>query len=209
MPRLVTFDIFGTVVDWREGLREAVRSCGRDFSDQDFERVIDAQAVDEYGPFRSYTDITADSLVRTVGIDQVSAMQIGQRVGHFPLFHDSREALRGLLQHCDCVAMTNSDRLHGEQVQQQLGFELTDWVCAEEIRIYKPSPDFWHSVAERRKCELGSDWWHVSAYADYDHGTASSLGLTTVFVKRPHCRPSSANHVVNDLTELLTLIAQS
>ena len=69
-----------------------------------------------------------------------------------------------------CAAMTNSDREHGEQVQEQLGFRLNDWLCAEESRVYKPAPAFWRVMARRAGIEPGPHWWHASAYADYDLG---------------------------------------
>jgi FMN phosphatase YigB (HAD superfamily) len=105
--------------------------------------------------------------------------------------------------------MTNSDRAHGEQLQEQLGFPLTDWVCAEEVRVYKPSVAFWHAVAGRRGVTPGPHWWHVSAYADYDLQTAGRLGLTTVFVARPHARPGQADHQVADLGQLAALVEQA
>jgi len=37
-PRLFTFDVFGTIVDWRAGLREALGS--RPLSQADFDRLI-------------------------------------------------------------------------------------------------------------------------------------------------------------------------
>jgi FMN phosphatase YigB (HAD superfamily) len=101
-----------------------------------------------------------------------------------------------------CVAMTNSDRAHGEQAQAQLGFRLSGWICAEETRVYKPSPRFWGAVSERRVVAPGPHWWHVSAYADYDLAPARSLGLTCVYVDRPHARPGSADVTARDLASL-------
>jgi FMN phosphatase YigB (HAD superfamily) len=49
-----------------------------------------------------------------------------------------------------CAAMTNSHRIHGEDVQAQLGFRLDDWLCAEDTHVYKPNPDFWRWMARRR-----------------------------------------------------------
>jgi 2-haloacid dehalogenase len=206
IPRLITFDIFGTVVDWRGGLRADLRALDRHLTDSEFERVIAAQAVDETGPFRSYHDITVASLVQVLGLDPEDAGRIADDLGYWPLFADSRDSLRRILQHVPCVAMTNSDRLHGQQVQQQLGFALSEWVCAEEMQIYKPRPDFWKEVGRRRRIDLGPAWWHVSAYADYDLGTADRLGLTTVFVDRPHSRPGPAHTIVGDLADLASLI---
>jgi 2-haloalkanoic acid dehalogenase type II len=206
---LFTFDIFGTVVDWRAGLRADLALHGLDLGEEDFDRVVDAQGADQAGPFRTYRESTAASLVQVLGLGPAAADAVGRNVGRWPLFPDSREALRRLLRLAPCVAMTNSDRVHGDQFQEQLGFPLTDWVCAEEVRVYKPSAAFWHAVAGRRGVTPGSHWWHVSAYADYDLQTASRLGLTTVFVARPHARPGQADHQVADLGQLAALIEQA
>jgi len=157
-PALFTFDIFGTVVDWRRGL------------------ALDLAAA-------------------------------GHELGHWPRFADAEPGLRALLTVAPCVAMTNSDREHGVVVQRGLGFELSAWICAEDVGVYKPSRRFWHEVSRRRGIPFGTAWWHVSAYADYDLEVARELGLSTVFVQRPHCRPGPADHTVRDLLELAALVA--
>jgi hypothetical protein len=42
----------------------------------------------------------------------------------------------------------------------------------------------------------------VSAYADYDLATARTLGLTCVYVERPHARPGPSDLAVADLDSL-------
>jgi 2-haloalkanoic acid dehalogenase type II len=205
-PALITFDVFGTIIDWRSGLQADLVEGGVACSDELFEQIIAAQAALETGPFRTYREITAASLVQVVGLDADAADEIGQRVGCWPLYADAREALHRLQQLGPCIAMTNSDRIHGKQVQEQFGFSLNDWVCAEEIHAYKPDPAFWHAVAARRHVKLDSGWWHASAYADYDLGTASKLGLTTVFVKRAHSLPGPAQYHVTNLRDLAEIV---
>ena len=201
----LTFDIFGTVLDWRTGLARDCTAAGRPLAPVDFDRIIDRQAQLEHGPFTTYAEITRRSLVEVLGLDDPAARRIGASVGNWPLYPDSTAALRKLMTLGHCVAMTNSDRDHGEQVQAQLGFRLSDWVCAEEVGLYKPDPEFWKSVAERRAIDP-ADWWHVSAYADYDLAVANQIGLTTVFVARPHARPGSSTHHVGDLHGLVSLL---
>jgi len=205
-PMLLTFDIFGTVVDWRRGLEEAARAAGVAVAPGDFDRVIDLQGALEVEGSRSYADITAESLVKALGVAPEAAARIGAEVGRWPLYPDARAGLRRLQALAPCVAMTNSDRAHGEQVQEQLGFRLSGWICAEELRLYKPDPGFWRTVAARRGVEQSAAWWHVSAYADYDLDVAAGLGLTTVYVGRPHARPGPATHAVRDLLELAALL---
>jgi 2-haloacid dehalogenase len=195
---LMTFDVFGTVLDWRRGLREAL---GGTLSDSAFDRIVDRQGKLEREP-RPYAEIVAQSLVLEAGLDPAQAERIGAAAGAWPLFPDSAQALRRLRRISPCAATTNSDRAHGEQVRAQLGFALDGWICAEEVRAYKPDPAMWEAAARVMGVPFGRSWWHVSAYADYDLATARSLGLTCVLVKRPHHRAGPADLVVNDLLEL-------
>lgn len=201
-PALLTFDIFGTVIDWRRGLRESLRRHGAGLDDSEFDRVIDFQADLETGRYRSYASIVASSLVHVLGIPLAAARSIASEAGTWPLYPDARAALGRLMRIAPCVASTNSDGAHGRQTQGQLGFDLTEWICSEEIRSYKPDPAVWAHVASRRGARFGRQWYHVSAYADYDLETARRLGLTCVFVSRPHARLGPADLYVRDLQEL-------
>lgn len=205
-PRLFTFDVFGTVLDWRRGLREAVATTGAVMDDDAFDRIIDAQAALEAGPFRRYAEIVAESLVQVLGMDRAAANAIGRHAGEWPLFADSSDALRRLRRFAPCAATTNSDSSHGRSVQRTLGFDLDEWICAEEVRAYKPDPRVWREAVKRTGIDPDPAWWHVSAYADYDLATARSLGLTCVFVNRPHARPGPADLTVADLRELADVV---
>lgn len=206
-PRLLTFDVFGTVLDWRRGLSEALAERGRPLGPGEFDRVIDAQGeLEQRPPFRTYRDVAAASLVDALGVDPAAADELARDLGRWPPYPDAPAALRRLLAIAPCVATTNSDRAHGEGVQASLGFRLSAWICAEDVRCYKPDPRFWREASARTGVALGRDWWHVSAYADYDNGVAASLGLTTVFVDRPHARRGPADHEVRDLAELASIV---
>jgi 2-haloacid dehalogenase len=206
-PRLFTFDVFGTIVDWRSGLREALGR--RLLSDADFDRLIDVQGSLEQGPFRRYAGLVAESLLEVLRVPREEAERIGAGAGNWPLFPDSKAALERLRRIAPCAATTNSDRAHGEDVQGALGYRLDGWICAEDVRAYKPDRRVWEMAAERMQMPYGSEWWHVSAYADYDLRTAGELGLTRVFVRRPHSRPGESDHAVPDLSALADLAEKS
>ena len=205
-PRLISFDIFGTVLDWRTGLEAACHAAERPLEGGDFDRIVDAQAEIERGDFLDYATVMRRSLVEVLGLNETKATDIAASVGRWPLYADA-SVLHPLMQRVPCVAMTNSDRVHGEDVQAQLGFRLDAWLCAQDTRTYKPDPNFWHQASRLRGIEPGADWWHVSAYADYDLRVANALGLTTVFVQRPHSRPGAACHAVPDLNGVLSLVS--
>jgi 2-haloalkanoic acid dehalogenase type II len=196
---LFTFDFFGTVLDWRSGLRNAL---GGRMPEDAFDRIVDRQGELEQQGFQRYCAIVARSLVDELGLTVAEAERIGASAGSWPLFSDSAAALRRLRQIAPCAAITNSDLSHRPQIEAQLGFSLDGWICAEEVGKYKPAREMWLAAAERMGVQPGRGWWHVSAYADYDHRTARALGLTCVFVERPHSRPGEADLVVKDLLQL-------
>jgi 2-haloalkanoic acid dehalogenase type II len=203
-PALLTFDIFGTVLDWRRGLGEAAASHGARVDDPEFDAIIDFQSRAEAGRYRPYADILAESLVHVLRMGRRAAEAIAAEAGRWPLFPDAADGLRRLMRFAFCVAMTNSDQEHGRQIQDQLGFRLHGWICAEDVRCYKPAPEFWTAVSARRSQPLDASWWHVSAYADYDLATASRLGLTTVFIAREHSRWGPSAVTAADLGALAT-----
>ena len=209
-PQLVTFDILGTIIDWRTGLKTACRAAGRPLREGEFDRIVDVQGELEQGgrkrgDFLDYATVTQRSLTSVLGWDGATAAAIGAEVGAWPFYPDV-SALKSLMQRAPCGAMTNSDRRHGQAIQARLCFSLDVWLCAEDIRLYKPSPEFWLHMGKLRGITPSADWWHVSAYADYDLDVANRLGLTTVLVTRPHARPGAASHVVADLNGLLNLL---
>ena len=201
-PALLTFDIFGTVIDWSEGLAAAARREKIEVGPEEFQAVIDHQARAEQSSYRSYAWILAESLTAVLGMKRAAARAIAVDAGSWPLFADSRDGLRRLMRIAPCVAMTNSDLRHGKLAQDQLGFRLSGWISAEEVRCYKPNPAFWSGVGARRGMTFGSSWWHVSAYGDYDLDAAARLGLTTVFVERPHSVYRPCPWRVRDLRDL-------
>ena len=96
-------DVFGTVLDWRRGLRDAL---GGRLSDAAFDRIVDRQGELEQQGFRRYADIVAQSLVEELGLGAEEAAGIGAAAGAWPLFPDSASGLRRLR----AVAQVNGSR---------------------------------------------------------------------------------------------------
>jgi 2-haloacid dehalogenase len=207
-PALLSFDIFGTVVDWRAGLSRDLAARGVALDDALFDAIVDAQGRDEQAQFRPYEEIVARSLIALCGLRAHLARAIGEGVGRWPVYADAPAALARLARIAPLAALTNSDRAHRAGVEAQLGQPLAHWVCAEEVRAYKPDRRMWEALAARiapAGIATGPAWWHVSAYADYDLAAARPLGLTCAFVARPHARrgaPELADVSVPDLAAL-------
>ncbi len=179
---------------------------GRPLEHGEFDTIVDAQGALQQRAFTDYATITQRSLMACLGLAPADAAAVAAGIGDWPFYADAG-LLASLMRVAPCGALTNSDRAHGKALQARLGFRLDTWLCAEEMRLYKPNPAAWALMAARRGITPGPHWWHVSAYADYDLDVAGGLGLTTVFVQRPHARPGAATHVVTDLSGLQRLFA--
>ena len=79
-PKLITFDIFGTVLDWRTGLEEACRQAGRPLCEGEFDRIVDVQGALEQGSFLDYATITRLSLMDVLGLPEIKATERSARV---------------------------------------------------------------------------------------------------------------------------------
>ena len=88
MIQLLTFDIFGTVLDWRRGLIESCAKAGRPLVDGEFDRVVDHQGAAEQRSFQAYRVLTSQSLVDVLGLAPDAADAIGVSVRRWPLFAD-------------------------------------------------------------------------------------------------------------------------
>ena len=122
----------------------------------DFDAIVDRQgALEQERPFRSYREITKRSLMDVLDFDEQWADAIGDGVGEWPAYADAARGVKRMMALAPCVAMTNSDRAHGVQAQRGLGFLLSAWICAEDVRCYKPDPAFWGEVSRRLGVEPG------------------------------------------------------
>jgi hypothetical protein len=191
-PRLLTFDLFGTVVDWRAGL---VHALGFPLDEAAFERVIDFQAADEQAAFRPYAEIVARSLTSVLGVAPRRPARSARGRGSGRL----RRRARGVCPPARARALRRDDQQRPRAppaIERQLGCALEPWICAGEVGAYKPDCRIWERGTRATGTAVrAAQWWHVSAYADYDLATARSLGLTTILVRRPTTVPGTTELV--------------
>src|SRR6187402_2750521 len=108
--RALSFDCYGTLIDWETGILAVLRPWAADVGvDADDETLLaafgDSEAAAERElPAWRYPDILAESFRRVgavVGADVSDewAERLGESVGEWPAFDDSRAALATLAEH--------------------------------------------------------------------------------------------------------------
>jgi 2-haloacid dehalogenase len=223
--RALTFDCYGTIIDWEAGILAALRPVFDTRSvqagdDELLEAFGAAEAEVEAGPYQRYRDVLGDVLVRIAGdhgfeptADEVAAF--GGSVGDWPPFPDSVDALRRLATRFRLGVITNCDDDLFAATSRRLGMPFDPVVTAQQVGGYKPDHRNFEVMFER----LGlprDQILHVAQSLFHDHVPARDLGLSSVWVDRRRGRggsgatpPASASPdlVVPDLRTLADLAA--
>ena len=192
---VLTFDCYGTLIDWEGGLLAALRpiltahgACPDD--DEVLEAYARCESALEAGPYMPYRTILGEAL-RAVA-DRFGFTPSADEVTHFaaspeawPAFGDSADALRQLHEHYRLGVITNCDDDLFAFANRKL-HEPFDWiVTAQQARAYKPDPRVFEVALER----IGippTRILHLAQSLYHDHVPAKRLGLTTVWIDRRH-----------------------
>ena len=196
---VLTFDCYGTLIDWETGLvaaLHAARPDGWPGSDEELlERFAAHEAKAEGGPYRIYREVLAESIrgiadEYAVVIPDEAVHRFSGSVGQWPPFPDSVPALARLARRFKLGVITNCDDDLFAASNERLGVRF-DWVItAQRTRSYKPSPNNFEqalatiSVPRERLLHVAQSLYH-------DHVPAKRLGLTTVWIDRRHGRAGS------------------
>jgi 2-haloacid dehalogenase len=193
----LTFDCYGTLIDWETGLAEAfrpvLRAHGVDAGDEDvLERYGRHEAAAEAGPYLRYRDVLAAGLrgvAAELGFEPTAAEveAFSGSVADWPAFPDSAAALERLKDRFRLGVITNCDDDLFAASNRRLGVEF-DWiVTAQQVGAYKPDERGFRAAFERLRLPR-ERILHVAQSLFHDHVTAKQLGLTTVWIDRRHGR---------------------
>jgi 2-haloacid dehalogenase len=197
---VITFDCYGTLIDWETGLIDALRPVleahGASAEDEQLLELYGAhEAAVEAGPYRPYRDVLAEVL-RAVGADlgfvpdEAEARTFAASVALWPPFPDSTPALTRLGRRFRLGVMTNCDDDLFAGSQERLGIDFDSVTTAERARAYKPD----HSIFELALERVGAPReriLHAAQSLYHDHVPAKQLGLSSVWVDRRGGRPGT------------------
>ena len=215
--RWLTFDCFGTLVDWRHGIRTGAELLfpgrGEELLAGFSRHEPDVQTET---PTARYADVLAESLRRAcadAGLDLLpdDADVLSTGLPYWPVFPDVRDALARLrADGWNLAILTNCDRDLIAQSQRRLVVPFDAVVTAEDVGAYKP--DVAHFERFRASFSPGTgDWVHVAQSWFHDIRTSRALDLPTVWVNRhgdPHDAAAIGVHaVVPDVAAVRDVLA--
>ncbi len=194
---VLSFDCYGTLIDWERGiaaaLRRWARSRGREIEDDElvagFARF--ESEAQQAAPTSPYPEVLAAVLRRLGGVWQLEvsdddAAAFGASVGDWPPFDDAAAALAELGRHHQLVILSNVDRASLAGSQRLLGLVPDAVVVAEEVGCYKPDPRMFDALitTARRLGHGPASILHVAQSLYHDLVPATRVGLTTAWINR-------------------------
>ena len=197
----LTFDCYGTLIDWESGMIEALkRLTDRAQRPLTRDQILEAHARHEssqqlYTPTKRYRDLLAivyKRLAEEWGIHATheECAEYGRSIANWPAFEDSPGALAYLKQHFKLVILSNIDNESFQASNQKLQIQFDAIYTAEDIGTYKPAARNFDYMLEKlgglgvRKEKI----LHTAESMFHDHKPANDVGLKSCWIYRRHAQ---------------------
>lgn len=211
MPILwVTFDCYGTLIDWERGITDALLPLVPERIDRDelARRYIATEAKVEAESYRRYRDVLGEAgrrLLASFGSDAPSPLPAS--LPAWRPFAEVRASLAELRRRGRKIAiLSNVDRDLIATSISQLGLEPDLLITAQDCGSYKPAPGHWRMFTERSGAGP-EQTIHVGASQYHDMRPAAALGFRTVFIDRHgETLETAPTRVLPDLSSLPDVI---
>ncbi|MFL6751979.1 MAG: haloacid dehalogenase type II [Sphingomicrobium sp.] len=200
--KALSFDCYGTLVDWEAGLAAALAPLA-ERSGKGPDELLDAYGAIEHEveqefpslPYSQLLEKVHARLSRRLGVaeDAEGAARLAASVGDWPPFPDSAEALRYLKQHFQLIILSNVDRLSFAASRQRLGVDFDYVFTAEDIGSYKPNLRNFEYMLDRLAADgiAKGELLHVAQSLFHDHVPANRLGIASAWIDRRHAKRGS------------------
>jgi 2-haloacid dehalogenase len=198
--RALTFDVFGTCVDWRSGVAAEARRLGAlNGVDADWERLADAwralyvPSMDKVRrgelPWTNFDQLHRSSLdqvlreIEADGFDATARDELTTAWERLPAWPDAAPGLERLNRGFIVSTLSNGNQFQQAALIRFAGLPFPRLLSAEDFHHYKPDPEVYLGAASM----LGLDPSEVMMVAAHksDLRAAQTAGLKAAFVERP------------------------
>jgi 2-haloalkanoic acid dehalogenase type II len=198
---VLTFDCYGTLVDWEQGIGTAFQTIAAEIGEPvDLPGILRAyheiEPVVQAETFRSYRDVLAETARRLAArlgwaLPSTRAGFLAESVPSWPPFSDTNAALERLAAagyRLGILSNVDDDLLAGTRHRLTPCFDPALIVTAQQVRSYKPA--LGHFETARSRIGAGR-WLHVAQSLFHDVTAARRFGVPVVWINRRHERPAS------------------
>jgi len=195
-PAWLTFDCYGTLVQWDEGLLAAVRHIlsTKNAAEVDPARLMSIydrheHTLEQTAPHRSFRTVAGEGLrlaLEELGLqsDPDDIRILTDSIGEMPPFPEVVGALRRLKNAGFrlCIVSNTDDEIIARNVAQ-LGGLIDRVITAQQAGVYKPA----RGLFDHAHAQLGvskDEVVHICASPHLDHAAARDVGFRCVWIDR-------------------------
>ena len=183
---VLTFDCYGTLIDWERGIGDALEAAARVDGvklDRATALLDNELLIDAFETLEVLT-LTAQRIAERLGWRRAPARAafLADSVPAWPPFADTNAALQRLAgagYRLAILSNVDDDLLAG--TRKHVGVEFEFVVTAQQVGSYKPAPA--HFIAARARI-AGAPWLHVAQSWFHDVQPARALGIGTAWINR-------------------------
>jgi 2-haloacid dehalogenase len=188
----MTFDCYGTLIDWEGGLLNAMRPIllahRHDLTDAEILRIYGELEPKEQNPYQRYRDVLANVVRRFserlgFSASEEEAQSLPESLKDWKPFPDTNAALAKLGAKYKLAIISNTDDDLFASTSRHFETGFAEVVTAEQARAYKPSSAPFRLALERLGLPHGQVL-HVGQSVYHDVVPAQSLGMSSVLVYR-------------------------
>jgi 2-haloacid dehalogenase len=209
VQRWVTFDCYGTLIDWNAGiLRELERLFGVQDAPRLLERYHELEPEIEQDGSLPYRAVLTEALVRLaeeerLPIPEGESDALARSLPEWEPFPEVPEALDQLRRGgWNLVILSNTDRDLITESMKRIGVPFDLAIVAGELGSYKPALAHWERFFEATTADK-EHHVHVAASLLHDIAPARKLGLKSVWINRLGEEPEpKPDRELTDLSEL-------
>ncbi|MBA4138535.1 MAG: HAD family hydrolase [Opitutus sp.] len=215
MNRWITFDCFGTLVDWHMGFANILRPlAGTRVAELIAAYHRHERSLEQERPHRLYADVLREGVARAahdirLSISPAARDALPANWGTQPVFADVEPALAELRRAgWKLAVLTNCDRALFAQTERGFAQPFDLVVTAEEVKDYKPSlahfRHFWRVSGVERE-----NWVHAACSFFHDVVPAREMGIARLWVDRDRTGedPAAASGRIDNLAALPAAVA--
>lgn len=214
---VVSFDCYGTLIDWEDGVRKAFeRLLGKTLvsGSMDDARLFELyeqeeRKIEAATPFRRYREVmqmSAENAAKKLGkeIRPGSRDTFEEELPKWKPFPETNPALERIAVNHQLGILSNIDDDLFEKTVRHFTVPFTIVVTAQRVRSYKPNPR--HFEEAKRMIGSNKRWLHVASSLYHDITPASALGIPAVWVNRRGLRSEERrDHIVTEVGSLTEL----
>ena len=202
--KALTFDCYGTLIDWESGMIEALKPLtGKAPRKLTRDEILEAHARHEsfqqiQTPAKPYRELLATVYRRLaeewgVAASWADCAAYGRSIRNWPAFADSAAALQYLKRHYKLAILSNVDNESFAFSNEKLGVDFDAVYTAEDCGSYKPSKRNFDYMLAKLKTQgvEKKQILHTAESLFHDHAPANELGLASCWIHRRHGRKGS------------------